>query len=88
MYKFREDELLEEIQDYITSTYSQHYSNLDGIQTMELISSSGRGMDFDLGNIHKYTDRYGKKNGYNRADLIKVIHYGILALYEHDKEHG
>ena len=39
----------------------------------------------------KYAQRYGKKDGYNRADLFKVIHYGFLALYNHDthvKENG
>jgi hypothetical protein len=29
--------------------------------------------------------RYGKKNGYNRADLLKAVHYVILLL-NYDKE--
>ena len=29
----------------------------------------------------KYAQRYGKKNGKDRKDLLKVIHYGIMALY-------
>jgi hypothetical protein len=33
----------------------------------------------------KYAQRYGKKDGYNRADLLKVIHYGFLALNNHDR---
>jgi len=32
----------------------------------------------------KYAQRYGKKNGYNKSDLLKVIHYGIIALHNHD----
>ena len=32
----------------------------------------------------KYAQRYGKKNGYNKRDLLKVIHYGIIALHNHD----
>ena len=32
----------------------------------------------------KYAQRYGKKEGHNPADLLKVIHYAIM-LY--GKEH-
>ena len=32
----------------------------------------------------KYAQRYGKKNGKNRKDLLKVIHYGIMALHNLD----
>jgi len=28
--------------------------------------------------------KYDKKNGYNRDDLIKVVHYAIMALHNHD----
>jgi hypothetical protein len=34
----------------------------------------------------KYAQRYGKKGGKNRSDLLKVIHYGIIALYINDME--
>ena len=33
-----------------------------------------------MGNILKYAQRYGKKNGRNKADLMKVIHYAIIQL--------
>jgi len=46
---------------------------------------SGHGEGFCIGNIMKYAQRYGKKDGYNRADLLKVIHYGFLALNNHDR---
>ena len=36
----------------------------------------------------KYAQRYGKKNGKDRKDLLKVIHYGIMALYNHDLDNG
>ena len=29
-------------------------------------------------NIIKYAMRYGKKDGYNKKDLMKIIHYTIL----------
>ena len=34
----------------------------------------------------KYEQRYGKKDGKNRRDLLKVIHYGIIALYINEME--
>ena len=33
-----------------------------------------------MGNILKYAQRYGKKQGRNRDDLMKVIHYAIIQL--------
>jgi hypothetical protein len=34
-----------------------------------------------LGTIVKYAMRYGKKEGKNKKDLLKIIHYTILALH-------
>jgi hypothetical protein len=45
---------------------------------------SGHGEGFCIGNIMKYVQRYGKKDGYNRKDLMKVLHYTIMALHNHD----
>ena len=50
----------------------------------EFIIDGGHGEGFCMGNILKYAQRYGKKNGYNRADLMKVLHYALMALYVHD----
>lgn len=88
-YKFREDELLVEVKSYIDSTYDQHYGK-DKIQTSEVIVARGRGMGFFLGNVDKYSNRYGSKGTSedHRKDLMKVIHYGLLALYEHDRVEG
>ena len=85
-YAFREDELIDEMMDYINSTYDAHYSQ-NQYQSTEIIEDMGHGMGFALGNVIKYCQRYGKKAGYNRDDLKKVIHYGIIALAMHDNEH-
>lgn len=90
-YKFNEDKLIEEFKRYVDSTYSSHYgSNKDNLQSMEVISARDRGIDFCLGNVDKYNDRYGKKGTIedHRKDIIKIIHYGFLALNEHDKKYG
>jgi hypothetical protein len=55
-------------------------------QATEFIIDGGHGEGFCMGNILKYAQRYGKKNGYNRADLMKVLHYALFALYVHDLE--
>lgn len=84
-YAFNEKALLEEMKEYIDSTYDAHYSQ-DKYQSTEIIEDMGHGMGFALGNVIKYCQRYGKKDGFNRNDLKKVIHYGIIALAMHDKK--
>ena len=88
-YKFREDELINEFKAYIDNTYSGHYGQ-GGLQSSEVIVDRGHGMGFFLGNVDKYNGRYGKKGtpSDHRKDIMKIIHYGLLALYEHDRLHG
>ena len=74
-----------ELQEYIDNTYSQHYSHKN-FQATEFVIDSGHGEGFCIGNIMKYAQRYGKKNGKDRNDLLKVVHYGIIALYINDME--
>ena len=85
-YKFREDELIAEFSAYIDSTYNGHYGQ-GGLQSSEVIIDRGHGIGFFLGNVDKYNGRYGKKGSPadHRKDLMKIIHYGFLALYEHDR---
>ena len=82
-YKYSEDRILIEIKEYVDKTYGQHYSQ-NKFQASEFIMDSGHGEGFCIGNIMKYAQRYGKKNGYNRDDLMKVLHYAIMALHNHD----
>jgi len=87
LYKYSEDRILKEMTEYIDSTYNQHYSQ-NKFQATEFILDSGHGTGFTIGNILKYAQRYGKKGSKEdaRKDLLKVIHYGIIALHNHDKE--
>ena len=86
-YKYDEDALIKELQEYVDVTYGQHYSQ-DKVQTTEFVIDAGHGEGFCLGNVIKYTQRYGKKEGKNRKDLLKVLHYGLIALHVHDLEAG
>ena len=86
-YKFNEEELLDELKNYVIDTYDAHYSKTK-FQATEFILDSGHGEGFCIGNILKYAQRYGKKGGYNRQDLLKVLHYGLIALHNHDITRG
>ena len=85
-YKFSEGALIKELQAYIYNTYDGHYSK-NQFQSTEFISDCGHGIGFAIGNILKYAQRYGKKGTPEdaRRDLMKVLHYSIIALHEHDK---
>ena len=86
-YKFSEDKYLEELKEYIDSTYQGHYST-NKFQSTEVIIARGHGTGFCMGNVDKYANRYGKKGTREdaRKDLLKVIHYAILQLHVHDSE--
>ena len=84
-YKFQEDKILRMVKNYIDGTYDAHYS-MNKIQSTEFIVDAGHADGFCIGNILKYAQRYGKKQGHNRADLMKVLHYALFALYVHDLE--
>jgi len=86
-YKFNENKIIQELQTYINDTYSQHYAS-DKYQATDVIIDAGHGEGFTLGNIMKYAKRYGNKEGKNRKDLLKILHYGIIMLYVHDTENS
>ena len=86
-YKYNEEALINDLKTYVDSTYEQHYSQ-NKFQATEFIIDGGHGEGFALGNILKYSQRYGKKAGKNRNDLLKVLHYALIALHVHDKEHA
>ena len=84
-YKYNEDKALAELSKYIDSTYDDHYIK-NKFQATVYIIDCCHGEGFCIGNILKYAQRYGKKNGKDRRDLLKVIHYGIIALYINELE--
>ena len=79
-YKFSENQILNDIKTYIDKTYDSHYANGVKRQATEIIIDQGHGTGFCMGNILKYAQRYGKKEGKNKNDLLKVIHYAIIQL--------
>jgi hypothetical protein len=80
-WKYNEDKILKQLEEYIKGTYSQHYVDRTGggtEQTLDKIKHNRR-EGFCAGNVTKYIDRYDTK-GTPRADLFKVLHYTILLI--------
>ena len=84
-YKFDENKFLDELREYINGTYDGHYAT-DKYQATDIIIDTGFGEGFCMGNIIKYAKRYGRKAGKNRADHMKILHYGIIMLHINDTE--
>lgn len=86
-YKFNEDTYILELQEYINKTYNGHYSS-NKIQSTEVIIDRGHGTGFCMGNVDKYSNRYGRKGTADdaRKDLMKILHYALIQLYIHDNE--
>ena len=60
--KYKEDESIKALQDYISTTYNGHYtSKQNNVQTLDLIESVGDAEAFCRSNAIKYLRRYDKK---------------------------
>ena len=85
LWKYNEDKILKDIEEYVTSTYNGHYCGDEGeygdIQTIDLMAAKKLAAGFCQANILKYGSRYGEKDGRNKRDLMKVVHYAILLLH-------
>ena len=89
--KYHENEILEDIKDYVSGTYNGHYTGTKheyrNVQTIDLMASRDLASHFCQANILKYGSRYGSKDGRNKKDLLKVIHYAMLLLH-FDEHYG
>lgn len=87
-WKYNEDVILKDIHEYVSGTYRSHYTGKSGgfkdIQTIDLMAAKGLASAFCQSNIIKYGTRYGDKDGQNKKDLLKVIHYAMLLLHFDD----
>ena len=79
--KYEEDLGIKDLKDYISSTYSGHYtSEQNNTQTLDLIQSVGDAESFCRSNAIKYLARYDKK-GQAKRDILKAMHYCLLLYY-------
>ena len=84
-FKYHEEEILKDIREYVSGTYKGHYTGNSheyrNVQTIDLMASKDLAASFCQANILKYGSRYGNKDGKNKKDLMKVIHYAMLLLH-------
>ena len=84
-FKYHEEEILKDIEEYVSSTYQGHYTGKSheyrNVQTIDLMASKELAAAFCQANILKYGSRYGNKDGKNKKDLMKVIHYAMLLAH-------
>jgi hypothetical protein len=79
--KYGEDKGIKDLKDYVSSTYSGHYtSQNNNVQTLDLIQSVGDAESFCRSNAIKYLSRYDKK-GQAKRDILKAMHYCLLLYY-------
>lgn len=80
-YKFNEDLVIAELKEYVESTYSQHYTNAhNNVQALDVYQARGTLTNTAIDNSIKYLMRYGKKDGLNQKDLLKAVHYLVIAM--------
>jgi hypothetical protein len=81
-YKYAEDKILADLKTYIDATYNEHYKSADqDIQCLDAWIAMGDATPTFRNTAMKYLWRYGQKNGNNKKDLLKALHYIIFALY-------
>jgi len=84
-YKYHEEEILKDIEEYVSRTYNGHYTGskheFRNVQTIDLMAARDIAAQFCQANILKYGSRYGSKDGRNKTDLLKVVHYAMLLLH-------
>ena len=79
--KYKEDESIQALKDYISTTYGGHYtSDNNNVQTLDLIESVGDADSFCRSNAIKYLSRYDKK-GQAKRDILKALHYSLLLYH-------
>jgi len=87
-YKYAEDQIIADFKAYIDKTYSEHYKTEEqSIECFDAWIALGDSTPTFRNTALKYLWRYGKKNGSNKADLLKALHYTMMCLYvDHYKD--
>jgi hypothetical protein len=87
-YKYAEDRIISDFHDYIDSTYGEHYkTDNHSVECFDAWIALGDATPTFRNTALKYLWRYGKKNGNNKDDLMKALHYTLMCLYnDHYKD--
>lgn len=86
-YKYAEDKILADLKAHLDKTYSEHYATENNIECFDAWIALGDSTPTFRNTAIKYLWRYGKKNGNNKKDLMKALHYIFMCLYvDHYKD--
>lgn len=86
-YKYAEDRILADLKAHLDKTYSEHYATENNIECFDAWIALGDSTPTFRNTALKYLWRYGKKNGNNKQDLMKALHYIFMCLYvDHYKD--
>lgn len=81
-YKRNEGKIIDAFKQYVDSTYAAHYTSDTGRDVIDDWEDMGIAKENFQGNITKYNKRFGKKEGDNPKDIIKIMHYCVFLLNE------
>lgn len=86
-YKYAENRIISDFKSYIDETYDSHYKTENDVQAFDAWIALGEATPTFRNTALKYLWRYGKKNGSNKDDLMKTLHYTLMCLYnDHYKD--
>ena len=87
-YKYDEGRIIADFKAYIDKTYGQHYkTEQKSIECFDAWIALGDSTPTFRNTALKYLWRYGKKNGNNKDDLMKTLHYVLMCMYvDHYKD--
>ena len=85
-YKYNEQRIIDDFKNYVDKTYGEHYTK-DDIQCFDTWVAKGTASSTSIDTAQKYLWRYGQKEGKNKKDLLKAMHYILLCMHvDHYKE--
>ena len=91
-FKYSEDKILADLRDYVDSTYADnsHYltDSNDDIQCLDVWLAREAATQTFVNTAIKYLWRYGRKEGNNKKDLMKALHYIMFALHNDHYKKG
>ena len=80
-FKYCEEEITADLFEYLLSTYGEHYKDDDTkIECFDAWIALGDSGPTFRNTALKYLWRYGRKDGHNKKDLMKTLHYVIMLL--------
>ena len=60
---------------------SNHYAGTDDIELIDYLDAIDVAEGLSIANVMKYVGRFGKKNGKNKQDIFKAMHYLAYLYY-------